>query len=114
MSPLLLTLLPIVVLLILLLLFRKAADVSGIIGWVVISLVAWLGFQTSIEVIARSTGAGLIRSFSVSLIVAASLLQMAVMERSGALRRPNAIRPRRALPRNLRASSRRQTRFTQP
>lgn len=87
MSPLLLTLLPIAVLLILLLLFRKAADVSGLVGWLVISLVAWLGFHTSIEVILRSTGAGLIRSFSVSLIVATSLLQMAIMERTGALER---------------------------
>jgi len=87
MSPLLLTLLPIAVILILLLIFRKAADISGIIGWFVISLVAWCGFQTSAEVILRSTGAGLIRSFSVSLIVAASLLQMAIMEKTGALQR---------------------------
>jgi lactate permease len=87
MSPLLLTLLPIVVILVLLLFFRKAADLCGIIGWLVIVLVAWAGFQTSIEVILRSTAAGLIRSFSVSLIVAASLLQMAIMERTGALRR---------------------------
>lgn len=87
MSPLLLTLLPIAVLLVLLLLFRKPADISGLIGWLVISLVAWVGFHTSIEVILRSTGAGLIRSFSVSLIVAASLLQMAVMEKTGALER---------------------------
>jgi len=87
MSPLLLTLLPIAVILVLLLIFRKAADISGIIGWLVISLVAWSGFHTSIEVILRSTGAGLIRSFSVSLIVATSLLQMAIMERTGALQR---------------------------
>ncbi|MBP1729135.1 MAG: putative L-lactate permease [Deltaproteobacteria bacterium] len=87
MFPLLLTLLPIAVILTLLLLFRKAADISGIIGWLVISLVAWFGFQTSAEVILRSTAAGLIRSFSVSLIVATSLLQMAIMEKTGALRR---------------------------
>lgn len=87
MSPLLLTLLPIVVILVLLLVFRKSADISGIAGWVVISLVAWLGFQTSFEVILRSSAAGLVRSFSVSLIVATSLLQMAVMEKTGALRR---------------------------
>ena len=86
-TPLLLTLLPIAVILALLIVFRKPADVSGIAGWVVISLVAFFGFQTSAEVIARATAAGLIRSFSVSLIVAASLLQMALMERTGALRR---------------------------
>ncbi len=87
MSPLFLTLLPIIVILVLLLIFRKAADICGIIGWLVISLVAWFGFQTSFEVILRSTAAGLIRSFSVSLIVATSLLQMAIMEKTGALRR---------------------------
>lgn len=87
MSPLLLTLLPILVILALLLVLRKPADISGVAGWMVISLVAFFGFQTSAEVIMRSTAAGLIRSFSVSLIVATSLLQMAVMERTGALKR---------------------------
>jgi lactate permease len=86
-SPVLLTLLPILVILVLLLVFRKSADISGIAGWVLISLVAWFGFQTSPEVILRSTAAGLIRSFSVSLIVATSLFQMAVMEQTGALKR---------------------------
>ena len=86
-NSLLLTLLPIAVILCLLIVFRTSADISGIVGWAVISLVAFLGFQTSIEVIARSTAAGLIRSFSVSFIVATSLLQMALMEKTGALKR---------------------------
>ena len=84
---LLLTLLPIVILLCMLIVFRKAADVSGIVGWIAISVVAFFFFQTSAEVILRSTAAGLIRSFSVSLIVATSLLQMAYMEKTGALKR---------------------------
>jgi len=86
-GSLLLTLLPIVILLCMLIVFRKAADVSGIVGWAAISIVAFFFFQTSAEVIIRSTAAGLIRSFSVSLIVATSLLQMAYMEKSGALKR---------------------------
>lgn len=86
-TALLLTLLPIAVILVMLIVFKKAADISGIIGWIAISAVAFLFFQTSLEVILRSTGAGLIRSFSVSLIVATSLLQMAIMEKTGALRR---------------------------
>ncbi len=85
--PLVLTLLPIIVILCLLLLFRKPADVSGALGWLTIAVIAWGFFQTSPEVILRSTAAGLIRSFSVSLIVATSLLQMALMEKTGALRR---------------------------
>jgi lactate permease len=86
-SPLLLTLLPIVVILCLLIFFRKPADISGIVGWVVLSGVAFFFFQTSMEVIVRSTAAGFVRSFSVSLIVATSLLQMAFMEKTGALKR---------------------------
>jgi lactate permease len=84
---LLLTLLPIVIILFLLIVWKKPADISGIIGWAVISLVAIFFFSTSLEVIFRSTAAGLIRSFSVSLIVATSLLQMALMEKTGALKR---------------------------
>lgn len=85
--PLFATLLPIVVILILLLVFRAPADISGIIGWLAVALVAWLWFHTSPDVILRSTAAGLVRSWSVSLIVAFSLLQMAVMEKTGALKR---------------------------
>ena len=85
--PLTLTLLPIVIILCMLVVFKKAADISGIVGLLAISIVAFFFFHTSIEVILRSTAAGLIRSFSVSLIVAASLLQMALMEKTGALKR---------------------------
>lgn len=84
---LLLTLLPIAVILIMLIVFKKSADISGIIGLIAIAIVAIFAFNTSIEVIVRSTGAGFVRSFAVSLIVAASLLQMAYMEKSGALKR---------------------------
>ncbi|HNW52307.1 MAG TPA: L-lactate permease, partial [Prolixibacteraceae bacterium] len=84
---LILTLLPIIVILLMLIVFKKPADISGIVGWVAISLVAFFFFGTSLEVILRSTGAGLIRSMSVSMIVATSLLQMAFMEKTGALKR---------------------------
>ncbi|HYH04311.1 MAG TPA: L-lactate permease [Bacillota bacterium] len=86
-GALLLTLLPILLILVMLIVFKKAADVSGIAGWLAVSAIALLFFQTSFEVILRSTGAGFIRSFSVSLIVATSLLQMAFMEKTGALKR---------------------------
>jgi len=84
---LILTLLPIAIILIMLIGFKKAADVSGIVGWAAVALVAYFFFNTSFEVIFRSTGAGLIRSLSVSMIVATSLLQMAFMEKTGALKR---------------------------
>jgi lactate permease len=87
MSALLLTLLPIVIILCMLIFLRKAADICGIVGWVAISIVAYFFFSTSIEVILRSTAAGLIKSLAVSGIVATSLLQMAFMEKTGALKR---------------------------
>ena len=86
-ASLLLTLLPIVIILCMLIVWKKPADISGIVGWLAISLIAILAFQTTIEVVLRSTAAGFIRSFSVSLIVAMSLLQMAYMEKTGALKR---------------------------
>lgn len=84
---LLLTILPIAVILCMLIIWKKPADISGIAGWVVISIIAVLFFQTSIEVVLRSTIAGFVKSFAVSLIVATSLLQMAYMEKTGALKR---------------------------
>lgn len=86
-GSLFLTLLPIAVILFMLIIWKKPADVSGIVGWLVISVIAVLFFQTTFEVVFRSTIAGLIKSFSVSLIVATSLLQMAFMEKTGALKR---------------------------
>lgn len=83
----LLTLLPIFIILFMLIVLKKPADISGIVGWLVISAVAVLFFQTSFEVVFRSTLAGFIKSFSVSLIVATSLLQMAYIEKTGALKR---------------------------
>ena len=87
MSQVLLTLSPIIVILIMLIILRKAADICGVFGWLAMSVVAYFFFQTSVEVILRSTAAGFVRSFAVSLIVATSLLQMAFMEKTGALKR---------------------------
>ncbi|AFM40525.1 L-lactate permease [Desulfosporosinus acidiphilus SJ4] len=84
---LLLTILPIAIIFCMLVIGKKSADISGIIGWLAVSVIAYLFFRTSPEVILRSTVAGLIKSFPVSLIVLTSLLQMAYMERTGALKR---------------------------
>lgn len=69
-TSLLLTLLPIIIILCMLIVWKKPADISGIVGWLAISVIAIFAFQTTLEVIVRSTAAGFIRSFSVSLIVA--------------------------------------------
>jgi len=86
-GSLLLTILPIAVILGMLIIWKKPADISGVVGWGVISVIAVAFFKTAPEVIARSTVAGFIKSFPVSLIVATSLLQMAYMEKTGALKR---------------------------
>lgn len=86
-SSLLLTLTPIAVIVWMLVVWRKPADISGVVGWIAVSVIAFLFFQTSLEVIFRSTVAGGVKSFTVSLVVATSLLQMAYMEKTGALKR---------------------------
>lgn len=86
-THLFLALAPILIILVALIVFRQAADLSALIGWAAVSAIAFLFFHTSLEVILRSTLSGMVRSFSVSLIVAMSLLQMAYMERTGALQR---------------------------
>ncbi|MDX9872938.1 MAG: L-lactate permease [Clostridia bacterium] len=87
MDALILSLFPIVVILAMLIILKKPADVSGIVGWLCMALVAAVFFRTSVPVVLLATVSGLIKSFAVSLIVATSLLQMAFMEKTGALRR---------------------------
>lgn len=82
-----LTLLPIAFIVILMIWKHWAADLSGVAGWIATILIALLFFNTSVEVIFRSTLAGIISSFPVSLMVIASILQITFMEASGALRR---------------------------
>jgi lactate permease len=82
-----LSLLPIIVILIMLIALKKSADISGIVGLIVVSGLAYFFFDTSFGVLGRSIISGLIKSFPVSLIVAMSLLQMAYMEKTGALKR---------------------------
>ncbi|MCW2276904.1 L-lactate permease [Heliophilum fasciatum] len=86
-GSLLLTLLPIVVIVLLMTWRHWAADVSGVVGWLVTLLVAGVFFHTSLEVGLRASLAGTIASFPVSLMVAASIFQISFMEATGALRR---------------------------
>ena len=65
-SSLLLTLTPIAVIIWMLVVWKKPADISGIVGWITVSVIAFLFFHTSIEVIIRSTLAGGVKSFTVS------------------------------------------------
>ncbi len=82
-----LTLIPIAVVLLMLVVWRKPADITGVAGWAAVTVIAMVFFKTGPEVIARSTLSGLVSSFPVSLIVATSLLQITVMQKTGALKR---------------------------
>jgi lactate permease len=78
---------PVLVIFLLLLLRRTAADVAGLIGWVVTLLVAIFYFQTAPKVVLGATLAGIVSSFPISLMVGASIFQMTFMMETGAVRR---------------------------
>ena len=82
-----LTLLPIVFIVVLMIWRKAAADVSGMVGWILMVLVALFFFNTSLEVGMRASLAGIIASFPVSLMVLTSILQITFMEVTGALKR---------------------------
>ena len=89
MNPLsiILALLPILAVLILLIWRKMAADKAGLIGWVVTALVAVFFFATPLDVLLKSSLAGVVASFPITLMVAASLLQVFIMTETGALDR---------------------------
>jgi lactate permease len=82
-----LAILPILTVLLLLLWRRMAADVAGLIGWLVTALVAIVCFQTPLSITLRASLAGALASLPITLMVAASLLQIFFMIETGALAR---------------------------
>jgi lactate permease len=83
----LLALLPVIVIFLLLVLRRTAADVAGLVGWVVVVVVAWSCFQTPLLVTLRASLAGVVASLPIALVVATSILQMTIMQETGAIAR---------------------------
>jgi lactate permease len=86
-----LALLPVLVVLILLIWKRMAADTAGLIGWLVAVLTAWLYFQTPLGITLTASLAGIVASFPITLMVAASILQITLMLESGAIARVVAL-----------------------
>lgn len=78
---------PILLILFLLTWKRFAADLAGIIGWIYISIVAFFFFQTPISIILKSSLAGFLASFPITLMVATSILQISIMLETGAISR---------------------------
>ncbi len=83
----LLTLIPVLLVLGLLVVARWPADLSGLAGWLVTMAIAYLFFNTSLQVGLTASLAGLIASFPVSLMVVTSLFQITFLESTGALKR---------------------------
>ncbi|WP_347490740.1 L-lactate permease [Desulfoscipio sp. XC116] len=82
-----LTLLPIMFIVYLMIRRQLPADVSGAAGWVLTIIIALLFFNTSLEVSLKSSLAGLVSSFPVSVMVLASIFQITFMQATGALQR---------------------------
>ncbi|MFH2039384.1 MAG: L-lactate permease [Chloroflexota bacterium] len=82
---------PIILILILLLWKRLAADSAGLIGWLFISILAFFIFKTSFSIIIRSSLAGFIASFPITLMVATSIFQVTIMIETGAIARIVAV-----------------------
>ena len=87
----LLALAPILIVLILLVWRRMAADLAGLIGWIAAVLAAWLYFRTPLAITLQASLAGVVASFPITLMVAASLLQVFLMVETGAIARVVAL-----------------------
>ena len=85
--PVVLTLLPIALIVFLMIKKNYSADASGIVGWMLTMIITFFFFGTTPDVALRSSLAGIIASFPVSLMVVTSILQITFMEATGALRR---------------------------
>jgi len=82
---------PVIAIFLLLLVYRVAADTAGYIGWLTAALVAWLYFQTSPVVVLTATLAGLVAALPIALVMAASIMQISLMQETGAVARVVAL-----------------------
>jgi lactate permease len=83
----LLALFPIVAIFLLLVVRRTAADIAGLIGWGITLLVAWLYFRTPLIICLQISLGGLMASLPIALMVATSILQVTIMQETGAIAR---------------------------
>ncbi len=83
----LLALLPVVAIFLLLVVRRTAADVAGLLGWVITLLISWLYFKTPLVIALQTSLGGLVASLPIALMVAMSILQVTIMQETGAITR---------------------------
>ena len=86
-----LALLPVLVILVLLIGRRTAADIAGLVGWLIAAAVAWLYFRTPLYIILKSSLGGFLASLPITIMVGTSIYQVTVMQETGALARVVAL-----------------------
>ncbi len=82
---------PVLAIFFLLLVYRVAADTAGYIGLAVAAAVAILYFGTSPTVVLTASAAGLVASLPIALVMAASIVQITLMQETGAVARVVAL-----------------------
>lgn len=78
---------PIVLIFVLLAVFKRPADIAGVVGWVFTLLVVVFYFHTSWEVVLKASLSGVVGSLPITLMVVASIFQMTYMIETGAVKR---------------------------
>ncbi|OPY26525.1 MAG: glycolate transporter [Methanocella sp. PtaU1.Bin125] len=82
----LLAVIPILVVFAGLVFFKKGGTFMGIVGWILTLAIAILFFNTSPEIAVYASLAGVLASFSIALMVLFTILQVTMMDVTGAIR----------------------------
>ncbi len=78
---------PFILAIVLLLKYKWRADTTGYATWTILSIIAFIVFQTDLKIIFLASFAGIIASFPISLMVGASIVMITYMQQTGALKR---------------------------
>ena len=80
-----LAILPMLLIFVGLVLFRQSGTLMGIFGWILTVIIAVFFFQTSASVALAASWEGVLSSFGISLMVLFSILQVTMMDVTGAI-----------------------------
>ncbi|MGA2160999.1 MAG: L-lactate permease [Methanoregula sp.] len=80
-----LAILPILLIFIGLVFFRQSGTLMGILGWILTVIIAVIFFQTSLPVALAASWCGVLSSFGISLMVLFTILQVTMMDVTGAI-----------------------------
>jgi len=81
-----LAIIPILVIFVGLVFLRLSGTLMSIIGWIVTGIIAILFFNTTPEIVAYASLNGILASFGISLMVLFTILQVTMMDLTGAIR----------------------------